>query len=353
MFVKLLPKVLTASEINELKRGRNFGTWVKVTIADMSIFTQNLMVIRFSNENCVTTCTGDDNEFHGKDCSYSPNGRRGLSDCAFEIRLPLNPTHPYVVSHNTDITFRVNPVSVFTITNSTLSKFVCVQIWVNVYNYTFVISFWNVELLHAWLKALVESGCVFVVCSHYLHPRDLLHLFSHLRIALTVTPPVYKQLYFGNRLRHEAPAVICTPRWVMQSNLATATGHGKKTTAKCVPEVKSRRGDVPNSLRFSGIIRCPPTATELTKPSVVKLFLADAVGSFPIFIVLGKICLVSRKCAGITYDFCAKVQFLRRRKRTLDCMQFESHCDIHRQRIEYLKILVCKMYHVMRRQIWS
>lgn len=64
-----------------------------------------------------------------------------------------------------------------------------------------------------------------------------------------------------------------------------------------------RRGDVPNSLRFSGIIRCPPTATELTKPPVVKLFLADAVGSFPIFIVLEKICLTLSKVCGNNVRF--------------------------------------------------
>ena len=44
-----------------------------------------------SKERCITACTGDEKEFHGKACPYSPNGwRHGV------------PTHMYFKGVFTD-----------------------------------------------------------------------------------------------------------------------------------------------------------------------------------------------------------------------------------------------------------
>ena len=63
--------------------------------AGLPSFTQNFLTVLCSNKSCITTSTGEENEFHGKDCLYPPDGR---DDWPTYVRklfyLQLIPTGP-------------------------------------------------------------------------------------------------------------------------------------------------------------------------------------------------------------------------------------------------------------------
>ena len=65
----------------------------KVFTADLSNFTQNLMIILYSNERCIAVSIWDVNEFHGKDYTYSLDGQKWLSYCTLNAGFPLNRFH--------------------------------------------------------------------------------------------------------------------------------------------------------------------------------------------------------------------------------------------------------------------
>ena len=73
--------------------------WYKLMVDKLPDVKEHLMAIFSSNERCIMACRGDEKEFHGKPCLYSPDDRRQLNDhtiVSWLLPLPI-PTGPSVL----------------------------------------------------------------------------------------------------------------------------------------------------------------------------------------------------------------------------------------------------------------